>query len=164
MVTAIDLSGLGTFMPIFAFILVFTVCYALLAKTKILGEHKFIHIFVSFCISIIFVISANAVEYVKVTTPFFAAFVISLLFIMLIVGLMKDGKIGDFFKGNGFGWLIVIVLIIIFVFSAIFIFAPLINQYMAGPKQFLLQPQILGVLILLAVTAFTAWLLSKKSG
>jgi hypothetical protein len=83
---------------------------------------------------------------------------------MLIVGLMKDGKIGDFFKGNGFGWLIVIVLIIIFVFSAIFIFAPLINQYMAGPKQFLLQPQILGVLILLAVTAFTAWLLSKKSG
>lgn len=35
---AIDLTGLGTFMPIFAFLLVFTVTYALLAKTKILGD------------------------------------------------------------------------------------------------------------------------------
>lgn len=161
MVTTIDLSGLGTFMPIFAFILVFTVTYALLAKTKVLGEHKFVHIFVSFCIAIIFIISANAIEYVGAITPFFAAFVVSLLFIMLIVGLIK-GNVETFFKGNGFSWFVIIVLIIIFVFSALFLFAPLINQYMAGPKQFLLQPQILGVLILVAVTAFTAWLLSKK--
>lgn len=161
MAVALDLSGLGTFMPI-AFLLVFTVTYALLSKTKILGEHKFVHIFISFCLAIIFIISANAIEYVKVTTPFFVAFMISLLFIMLIVGLFKGGKFEEFFKGNGFGWFVVIVLLIIFIFSALFIFAPLINQYMAGPKKFLLQPQILGVLILLGVTAFTAWLLSKK--
>lgn len=158
---AIDLSGLGTFMPIFAFILVFTVVYALLTKTKVLGEQKFVHIFVSFCIAIVFIISANAIEYVKITTPFFAAFVVSLLFIMLVVGLFK-GNLEDFFKGRGFAIFIIIILILIFVFSALFIFAPLINQYMSGPKKFLLQPQILGVLILVGVTAFTAWLLSKK--
>ncbi len=161
MAVALDLSGLGTFMPVFAFMLVFVVVYALLSKTKLLGEHKFVHIFVSFCIGIIFIISANAIEYVKVTTPFFVAFMISLLFIMLIVGLFK-GKFEDFFKGNGFGWFLVVVLIVIFVFSALFIFAPLINQYMAGPKKFLLQPQILGVIILVALTVFASWLLSKK--
>jgi hypothetical protein len=160
MVFAIDLSGLGTFMPVFGFILVFTVVYALLGKTKVLGEQKFVHIFVSFCIAIIFLISANAIEYVKVTTPFFAAFVVSLLFIMLLVGMFKDPA--EFFKAKGFAIFLIVILLIIFVFSAIFVFAPIINQYMSGPKNFLLQPQILGVLILIGVTAFTAWLLSKK--
>jgi hypothetical protein len=162
MAVALDLSGLGTFMPVFAFLLVFVVVYALLSKTKLLGENKFVHILVSFCLGIVFIISANAIEYVKVTTPFFVAFVISLLFIMLIVGLFKGGKMDEFFKGNGFGWFLIIVLIVIFCFSALFIFAPLINQYMAGPKKFLLQPQILGVIILGALTVFAAWLLSKK--
>lgn len=161
MAFAIDLSGLGTFMPVFGFVLVFTVVYALLGKTKVLGDSKFVHIFVSFCISIIFLISTNAVEYVKVTTPFFAAFIISLLFIMLLVGMFK-GDLGEFFKGKGFAIFLIVILIIIFVFSAIFVFAPVINQYMSGPKGFFLQPQILGVIILIAVTAFTAWLLSKK--
>jgi hypothetical protein len=161
MAVAVDLSSLGTFMPIFAFLLTFTLVYALLAKTKVLGEHKFVHIFVSFCVSIIFIISANAVEYIKVATPFFVTFAISVLFILLIVGLIH-GKLEDFFKSKGFAIFIVVILIIVFVFSAIFIFAPIINQYMAGPKKFFLQPQILGVLILVGVTAFTAWLLSRK--
>ena len=160
MVLAIDLSGLGTFMPVFGFILVFTVVYALLGKTKVLGEQKFVHIFVSFCIAIVFLISANAIEYVKVTTPIFAAFIVSLLFIMLLVGMFKKPE--EFFQGKGFAIFLIIILLIIFVFSAIFVFAPIINQYMSGPKNFLLQPQILGVLILIGVTAFTAWLLSKK--
>ena len=73
MAFAIDLSGLGTFMPVFGFVLIFTVVYALLGKTKVLGEQKFVHIFVSFCVAIVFLISTNAVEYVKVTTPIFAA-------------------------------------------------------------------------------------------
>lgn len=161
MAVMIDLTGLGTFMPIFAFLLVFTLTYALLAKTKLLGEQKFVHIFVSFLVSIVFIISANAIEYVKVITPFFAAFIVSLLFILLVIGLIK-GDIGKFFEKKGFTWFVVIILIIIFVFAALFIFAPVINQYMSGPKRFLLQPQILGVLILIGLTAFTAWLLTKK--
>ena len=161
MAVAIDLTGLGTFMPIFAFLLVFTMTYALLAKTEVLGKQKFVHIFVSFCVSIVFVISANAIEYVRVITPFFAAFIVALLFILLIVGLIK-GDIGKFFEKKGFTWFVVIVLVIIFVFAALFIFAPIINQYMSGPKKFLLQPQIFGVIVLVALTAFTAWLLTKK--
>jgi hypothetical protein len=161
MAFAIDLSGLGTFMPVFGFILVFTVVYALLGKTKVLGEQKFVHVFVSFCIAIIFLISANAIEYVKVTTPVFAAFIVSILFILLIASMFK-GNIDDFFKTKSFAVFVIVMLILIFVFSAVFVFAPIINQYMSGPKNFLLQPQILGVLILIGVTAFTAWLLAKK--
>jgi len=155
----IDLSGISTFVPVFGFLLVFVVSYALLGKTKVLGENKFVHILVSFAIAIIFLVSANAVEYVRVVTPWFAAFIVSLLFIALVVGV--TGNMEKIFK-PGFTWFIVIVLLLIFVISAIYVFADVINKYMGEPKAFLLQPQILGVLVLVALTVFAAWLLTRK--
>ncbi len=159
---ALDFTGLSTMIPVFGFLLVFVVIYALLSKTKILGENKFVHIFTSFCIAILFLVSASAIDYVKVITPWFAAFVISLLFILILVGLMR-GKIEDFIK-PGFAWIVIIILILIFVGSAIYVFADVINKYFAEPKQFLLQPQILGTIVLVIVTLFASWLLTKKQG
>ncbi len=157
----IDLSGISTFIPVFGFLLVFVVVYALLGKTKVLGENKFVHILVSFAISIIFLVSANAIEYVRVVTPWFATFIVSLLFIVLVVGLIK-GNVEEFFKGKGFAWLIIIILIIIFLFSAVYVFADLINKYLGTPKQFFLQPTILGIIVLVGITILAAWLLTKK--
>ena len=155
----IDLSGIATFVPVFGFLLVFVVTYALLGKTKLLGDNKFVHILVSFALAIIFLVSANAVEYVRVVTPWFAAFIVSLLFIALVVGL--TGNMEKIFK-PGFTWFIVIALIVIFIVSAIYVFADVINKYTGGPKAFLLQPQILGVIVLVGLTIFAAWLLTKK--
>lgn len=155
------MTGVSTFIPVFGFLLVFVVVYALLGKTKILGENKFVHILTSFAVSIIFLVSANAIEYVKIVTPWFAAFIVSLLFIVLIVGLIK-GNVEEFFKTKGFAWFVIMVLIIIFIFSAIYVFADLINKYMAGPKAFLLQPTVLGIIILIAITVVASWLLTKK--
>lgn len=157
----LDLSGISTFIPVFGFLLVFVVVYALLGKTKVLGENKFVHILTSFSIAIIFLVSANAVEYVRVATPWFATFIVSLLFIVLVVGLIK-GNVEEFFKGKGFAWLIIILLIIIFIFSAIYVFADLINKYLGAPKQFLLQPTIFGIIVLVGITVLTSWLLTKK--
>ncbi len=159
----IDLTGIGTFVPVFGFLLVFVVTYALLGKTKLLGENKFVHILTSFAIAIIFLVSANAIEYVKVVTPWFAALVVSLLFIGLIVGLMGKETMEKVFK-PGFAWFIVIVLIVIFLVSAVYVFADVINKYMGEPKAFLLQPQILGIVLLVGLTIFAAWLLTKKGG
>lgn len=157
---SIDLSGIATFVPVFGFLLVFVVTYALLGKTKLLGENRFVHILTSFAIAIIFLVSANAIEYVRVVTPWFAAFIISLLFIALVVGL--TGNLEKMLK-PGFTWFIVIVLMLIFVISAIYVFADVINKYMGEPKTFLLQPQILGVVVLVGLTVFAAWLLTRKS-
>jgi len=159
----IDLTGLGTFVPVFGFLLVFVVTYALLSKTKLLGENKFVHVLTSFAIAIIFLVSANAIEYVRVVTPWFAAFIVSLLFIGLIVGLMGKESLDKVFK-PGFAWFIVIVLIVIFLVSAVYVFADVINKYMGEPKAFLVQPQILGIVLLVGITIFAAWLLTKKGG
>lgn len=158
----VDFSGLASIIPVFGFLLVFVVVYALLSKTKILGENKFVHIFTSFCIAIFFLISANAIEYVKIVTPWFATFIISMLFILILVGLMQK-KIEDFVK-PWVAWTIIIILMAIFVGSAIYVFADVINKYLGGPKTFLLQPQIFGIIILILVALFASWLITKKSG
>lgn len=155
----LDLSGIATIIPVFGFLLIFTVCYALLSKTKALGENKFVSLLVSFCIGIIFLVSANAVKYVKTVTPWFATFVVSLLFIALIVGVIK-GDIEKFFTPK-FGWFLVVVLIMIFVISAIFIFADTLNKYFVPIKQIAAQPQIFGVIILVAIAVFASWLLTR---
>ncbi len=157
----IDLSGISTFVPVFGFLLVFTVVYALLSKTEFLGKNRFVHILVSFAIAIIFLVSANAIEYVRVVTPWFAAFIVSLLFIGLVVGLMGKEPMEKIFK-PGFAWFIVIALIVIFLISAAYVFADVINKYMGEPKAFMLQPQILGVVVLVGLTVFAAWLLTRK--
>ncbi|MEM4703128.1 MAG: hypothetical protein QXP53_01450 [Candidatus Pacearchaeota archaeon] len=158
---AFDVSaGVSLFLPVFAFLLVFAVVYGLLAKTKILGENKFVHILVSFAIAIIFLASTSTVQFTKVATGWFAAFIISLLFIVLIIGLIH-GKIDDVF-GKGFAWFIVIVLILIFIFSGVYVFRDVINTYLAKPKSFILDPTIFGVVILVALTIFASWLMTRE--
>ena len=66
----VDISGVTYFEPILAFLVVFVVLYAVLAKTKILGEdNKFVNIFASFLVATIFVAAAGVREYVLTITP-----------------------------------------------------------------------------------------------
>ena len=152
-------SGVSTFLPVFAFLLVFAVVYGLLSKSKALGDNKFVHLLVSFSIAIIFLASSSAVQYAKTTTGWFAAFIISLLFIVLIVGLIH-GKVEDVL-GKGFAWFIIVVLILMFVFSGIYVFKDFINTYLSKPKALFLDPTIFGVVILVGLTVFASWLMTK---
>jgi hypothetical protein len=49
----VDISGIYNFMPIFSFLFVFVVVYAILAKTKVLGDQK-VNLLVGFIMAIIF--------------------------------------------------------------------------------------------------------------
>ena len=160
---ALDLTGLSTFIPVFSFLLVFVVTYALLGTTKLLGENKFVHILVSFCVAILFLVSANAIKYVSTITPWAVAFAVSLLLIGLVVGLMggKD-TLEKVFK-PGFAWLIVVVLIVIFIASASFIFSDLISKYLGGQVLGESTYTIIGVVVLVGITIFASWLLTRKS-
>ncbi|MEM4641272.1 MAG: hypothetical protein QXW65_02020 [Candidatus Pacearchaeota archaeon] len=155
-------AGVSLFLPVFAFLLVFAVTYGLLSKTKVIGDKKFVHVLVSFCIAIIFLASTSAIQYAKVTAAWFAAFIISLLFIVLIVGIMP-GKMEDVLT-KGFTWFIVIVLIIIFVFSGAYVFRDAINTYLSRPKSIVLDPTIFGIVVLVAVTVFASWLMTRDKG
>lgn len=160
---ALDLTGLSTFIPVFSFLLVFVVTYALLGTTKILGDHKFVHILVSFCVAILFLVSANAIKYVATITPWVVGFIISLMLIGLVVGLMGKDTLEKVFK-PGFAWLIVVVLVVIFIVSASFIFSDLISKYLGGQVLGESTATIIGVVVLIGITIFASWLLTRKQG
>jgi len=154
-------------MPILAFLLVFIVTYALLAKTKILGSTNFIHLFLSFIIAIVFVVSPSAREYTVMTVPWIAVMII-ILFIALTVIMFVRGNIDDIVKSPIVAVLLVVAILIIFFISALNVFGPFFSQYAPGPEQkpglisFIINPAVLGGIILLVIAGITSWVLTKK--
>ena len=115
-----SVSAIGYFMPIFAFLLVFIVIYALLVKTKVLGESPAVMLFISFILSSFFIVEASLVDFVQFSSAWFGTIVISLFFLIVILAFIPGIKIGEFFgKGNWFAWVLLGVMLLFFIFNFI---------------------------------------------
>jgi hypothetical protein len=165
---AVDLSGVSYLLPLWTFLLVFIVTFAVLVKTKLVGEHKFWLIFVSFVVASVFITAAGAREYVQSVVPWGVVFLITTFFI-----LMMTGFIGDPVKGlkGGIGIVLVIGLLVVFLFSALNIFSDSFFPYLPGGSggntyiqsflDWLYSPPVGGMLILLVVCGLVSWVLVK---
>ena len=89
MVTEASVSAIGYFMPIFAFLLVFIVMYALLVKTKVLGDSPAIMLFISFILSSFFIVQASLVEFIQFSSAWFGVVIIFLFFLVIIFYLLQ---------------------------------------------------------------------------
>jgi len=157
----IDVSGLSYFMPLFGFLFIFVVVYALLSTKEFLGDSKFVNLLVSFIVAIIFATVAPAQEFVQTITPWFVGLLVSLFFILVLVG-MSQKEVGDII-GNKFVWFLVAVLILIFLVSMINIFPHVTGDFWKDFSDFITtEARVAGSLILLVVAAITAWVLSRS--
>src|SRR3989344_6859083 len=157
-------STLAYFMPLFSFLLVFIISFALLNKTKILGENSFLHVFVSFVIAIIFFVSPTAQKFTKLSMPWVGVFVVCLALIMLTLAFV-GGKVENVIPNPALGKAAVIVLLAIFLISAINVFGPVIKPYLPGGvetggdeyllsvKHVIFHPTVIGSFILIAIAA-----------
>ncbi|PIN94941.1 hypothetical protein COU53_01555, partial [Candidatus Pacearchaeota archaeon CG10_big_fil_rev_8_21_14_0_10_30_48] len=102
-----DITWLAYYMPIFGFLFVFTVMYAVLSKTQILGESPFVNLMVSFIFGIIFITFSPGVVYVQTVVPWFVILILSLFFLMMIVGFSQK-DMGDFMKPS-IAWAFIIL-------------------------------------------------------
>ena len=167
---AVEVAGISYFAPLLAFLIVFIIVFALLNKTKILGEEKFVQLFVSFLIATIFVSAAGVRDYVLTITPWFAVLVISLFFVLLIMGFV--GKQADFMQ-KGVGITAIIVLVIIFLVSGFIVFSGAILPYLTGGGdnplinyfigQGVYSSRVFGALLLLVISAVVSWVLVRQS-
>jgi len=154
-------------LPIMAFLFVFLVTYALLAKTKLLGGNTFIHFFISFIISILFAMSPTATEFTEMTVPWIAVLLVAVFSILLAFGLLH-GNIEEVVKSPLVGIIIVVIALIIFLVSALNVFGPFFAQYLPGPTQkaglvsFLIHPSVIGAIILTIIAAVASWVLTKN--
>ena len=152
-----DVSWLAYYMPIFGFLLVFTVMYAILAKTKILGEAMGTNLIVSFIFAIIFISFAPGVRYVQTVLPWFIVLIISLFFFLLIVGFSQ--KDVDAFMKPAISWAFIGLLAVVFLWSAIVVFNPFLQPYI---DRFTYDDRISGAVLLLAIAGAASWIMTRK--
>lgn len=166
---AIDISGIFLFMPIFSFLFVFLIVYAILAKTKILGE-GFLNALVGFIMAIIFISFSSLELYVQTIIPWFIVLFVVVFLILLIAGLSTKDL--DWIMGKKFGWAVVGLLVVIFLISAIRVFNPVFHPDLiitSGEGTSLIEQisyasdgRVFGTVLLLLIAGAVAWFVTRK--
>jgi|SRR3989339_360659 len=167
-----DISGISYFLPIITFLIVFVVIFALLAKTKILGESLFVQLFISFLLSTVFISASAPRDYVQAIIPWFAVVLISLFVLMMIIGFVGKPAEG---MNKTVGMISVVLLAIVLAVSAYFAFSGYISPYLPGSTASGANPQVLqftdwiyssrvaGAVLLIIAAAVVSWVLVKTT-
>jgi len=157
-----DISGIEYFMPIIGFLFVLILVFALLKKTKLLGGTGFIDFVVAAIIAVIFSTVSSVRSYVETVTPWFVVLVIAVFFILVILGMtQKDITV---FMKPWFGWVFLVILILVFFFSATTVFSSALGNVWGDITEFMtVQSRVAGSLVLLIVAIiFGAILINIK--
>jgi len=165
---AVDLSGIAYFAPLWAFLIVVAVVYAVLSRTELLGESKFLNVFVSFLIGTMFVTLAGVREYVLTIVPWFAILLISLFLILIVLGMVGE-ETKSLHRGLGVAFLV--LLVIVFLVAGLNVFSENLAPYLPGSGairggfvDWLYSPRIIGAVLLLGISAIVSWVLVREGG
>jgi len=156
-----SVSAIGYFMPIFAFLLVFIVVYALLVKSKVLGESPAMMLFISFILSSFFIVEANLVEFVQWGGAWFGMAVIVVFLLITLVALVPGVDVGVFFGGEK-SWLGFVVFGLgagFFVISSAYVFNWAVNWSLVESW---LHTDWFGMILLLVIAGVVSVVLTKK--
>ena len=123
-----SVSTLGYFMPIFAFLLVFIVIYAILKKTGVLGTGEPVMLFVSLILSSFFILEASLIEFIQVSSAWFAVLIIFVFFMLVAVAFLPWKDPFTFMtKNDWFSWALLGLILGIFVITSAYTFNFAIN-------------------------------------
>jgi hypothetical protein len=161
MVAPVDIGFIGFFMPIFAFLLVAIVVYAVLQKTEVLGNNSAVSLFVSFIMASFFIVEVQLVDFVGFTTSWFSVLVIIMFFLFIAIGFVPGDEPFKFLsKNNWFSWAVLVLMIVFFIISSSYIFNWAINWdwFMSGADS-----EWFGFLLLVVIGGVVAWVLKEKA-
>ncbi|MFH1308062.1 MAG: hypothetical protein ABIH72_04375 [archaeon] len=159
MANMVDVSGLEYYMPIFSFLFIFVIIFALLAKTKLLGENKFINLIISFVIAIIFTLITSIRSFVETVVPWFAVLIVALFFVLMIIGFSQK-KMEDMMK-PGLAWVFIALLVIVFLVAAIVVFPGTLEPLYDDFTDWTDSGGIAGGILLIIIAAIAAWVVAK---
>lgn len=154
---ATDLSLIQNYLPVLAFLLVVTVVFAVLAKTKVIGESKWLNLFLSFIVATMFVSVTSAQQYLLNMTPWFAVFIVSMTFLLLVIGF--SGKVPEGLQ-KGIGVLLVIGILILFLISGFYTFSS--DSFVVNFREWITTPRIWGSVVIIVVAAIASAILTRK--
>ena len=167
MATILDIGILEYFTPIFVFLFIFAVLYAILDKTGLLGENKGLKSLVAFVLAMMFILTQNLMRLVTIMTPWFIILIVAAMFIImffLFVGA-KPEQVAGVFTEKVTVWVLLIVILIIFGYAITQVYGSGIHDIYGGGNatdysglnesigKILFHPKMLGVLLILVIAA-----------
>ena len=188
MASFLDIGLLGYFLPVFTFLFIFVISYAVLDKFKLLGENKGVKLVAAFSIAILFLFSSDALNFVNFITPWFIVLVVIAIFLIalfMFMGVKEETMISAVGRGD-IVWPVIIIASILLIISLVHVFGGYMSPYGAeeGTKQVetpttttssetgdktreseslksIVNPKILGALFLLIIATIAIAQISK---
>lgn len=166
----LDVSWLSEGMPLLGFALVFVLAYAILLKTKILGESKVINSIISFILSVILISFSSVRTYITNITPWFVVILVLAFFFLMIVAFMIKDPI-KFIKPLTIILLCLLGLILI---VALFYTFPSTQAYLPGQnesgandfllsiKHFVLEERVLSGILLFVIAIIVGFIITRN--
>ncbi len=183
MASLLDVAGLAFFLPVFVFLLIFTILLGVLEKTKLLGENKTLNVTAAFSIAAVAIFAGKLTGLISQVIPWIIFILILLVLIFGIYGFFGVGRT-DIWALFGEPTPFILILIITIVGISV-VFEESLSPYQnvtietptgtqgtvqvaggANPRtetvRTLSHPRILGALFILVVAASTVHYLTKK--
>ncbi|MEI7718951.1 MAG: hypothetical protein WCI72_03720 [archaeon] len=155
----VSLVAISTIMPVISFLFIFILIYALLVKTKVLGENNMISLFLSLIIASFFIVNVNLVEFTKMNISWFVVFIVCLFMILLMLSFVGKEASEFFVKNTKVAGVLVALVIIMFIVSSSYAFNWAINFDSA---QSLFDKEWFGMVLLIIVAGIVSFVLTKK--
>jgi hypothetical protein len=160
MVAEASLGAASYFLPIFAFLLVFIVVYALMKKTAVLGGSEPIMLFISFVLASFFIVEASLVDFIQFNSAWFGVFAVAIFFLVALMGFVPGKEPLDILtKKNWFAWTLLGLIVAFFVISSAYVFNWVINWQMV---QGWFYTDWFGLILLLVIAAIVSWKIKGK--
>jgi membrane protease YdiL (CAAX protease family) len=182
MATILDLSILQTFDVIFPVLLVFSVVFAIFAKTKAVSNSPVINAVIAIAVSFMVLLSEIAIDLINVMIPWFTVailFFILLLLVFMIFGATEKDIFSYMKTDKGVGWALIGVVLVIAVAAFGQVLGQSIGPYLdeeggvaensrdVATSDFetnimatLFHPKVLGLIVLFGIMIFAVGLLT----
>ncbi|MBT4334571.1 hypothetical protein HOD61_02020 [archaeon] len=153
----IDPTSLMNFLPVFVFILIVTLLYATLEKTKLLGENSGLNFSISLVIAFISLFSGSAIKLMVFVVPWyvFMMFFLLLLFSMFMFFGFDEKEVWPMVGGR---LTIFVVMMLFLIIGITKVFGPVFNPYSVEGTSDVLRtifhPRVLGAFFILLISFF----------
>lgn len=161
MSSTVDLTGIAYFNPILSFALILVLAFAVLKKTKILGESTGIQAIISIILSLIFVSVVNVREYVEMVSPWFAVLIV-LMFFVIFLAAFALGK-PDAIAKPWLAWVFIGLLAIVFLYLGYHQFNVASNSDFIDLKHWIREPKVAGGLWLVIFGVIVTFAITRKA-
>lgn len=166
MASPIQIGFLSEFSNLFLVVLMFLLAYAVLLKTKILGDNGFVNAVAALMFAFLISASPGAREMIKLVTPGFTFFIfvlITIVVLFMFIGVKEEGIVNAF-KDPALYWFIIVVFILFILYAATVVYGEQVrglttkgevqDSVVASAGKIVFHPKVLTSLLILSILAF----------